>query len=62
MQYHNVWYLSSKIENELGWKPKYDFDTAIQETIDWYINNESWWSEILSGEYLQYYQNQYGKG
>jgi dTDP-glucose 4,6-dehydratase len=50
----------SKIENELGWKPKYDFDTAIQETIDWYIKNESWWSEILSGEYLQYYQNQYG--
>jgi dTDP-glucose 4,6-dehydratase len=50
----------SKIESELGWKPKYDFDTAIQETIDWYIKNESWWSEILSGEYLQYYQNQYG--
>ena len=50
----------SKIEKELGWKPKYDFDTAIQETIDWYIQNESWWSEILSGEYLQYYQNQYG--
>ena len=49
----------SKIEKELGFKPKYDFDSAIQETIDWYIENESWWSEILSGEYLQYYQNQY---
>jgi dTDP-glucose 4,6-dehydratase len=48
------------IESELGWKPKYDFDTAIQQTIDWYIQNQSWWSEILTKEYLNYYQDQYG--
>ncbi len=50
----------SKIESELGWKPKYDFDTAIEQTIEWYIQNENWWSEILSGDYLKYYQVQYG--
>lgn len=52
----------SKIENELGWQPQYDFDTAITQTIDWFLQNENWWQQILSGEYRDYYQKQYGKG
>ena len=36
----------TKIENELGWKPEYTFDTGIVETIEWYKNNESWWKPL----------------
>lgn len=36
----------TKLENELGWKPKYTFDTGIVETIDWYLNNEAWWRPL----------------
>ncbi len=50
---------SSKIQNELGWKPKYAFEEAISQTINWYIENENWWRNILSAEYLEYYEKQY---
>lgn len=50
---------SSKIETELGWKPEYKFDEAIEKTIDWYIQNRSWWERIISGEYQDYYKLQY---
>ena len=36
----------TKIENELGWKPEYTFDTGIVETIEWYKNNASWWKPL----------------
>lgn len=36
----------TKLETELGWKPKYTFDTGIVETIDWYQANEAWWSPL----------------
>lgn len=36
----------TKLEQELGWKPKYTFDTGIVETIDWYLNNEAWWRPL----------------
>ncbi|MCG9875784.1 MAG: dTDP-glucose 4,6-dehydratase [Leptospiraceae bacterium] len=49
----------SKIEKELGWTPKYSFEQAIEETVDWYMNNKEWWSEILSGSYQSYYEQQY---
>lgn len=39
---------ASKIEHELGWKAKYDFDLGIKETVRWYIENESWWKTVLS--------------
>ena len=42
---------SVKIQNELYWKPKTDFETGIQRTIDWYKNNPQWIERILSGEY-----------
>ena len=50
----------TKIEAELGWKPKYNFDTGIRQTIDWYLNNQDWWKHILSGEYSQYFEKMYG--
>lgn len=50
----------AKIETELGWKPRYTFDTGIVETIDWYIQNKEWWNNIKLGKYLDYYQKQYG--
>lgn len=36
----------AKLETELGWKPKYTFDTGIIETIDWYLTNEAWWRPL----------------
>ena len=51
----------TKIETELGWKPKYTFDTGIRQTIEWYLDNKEWWQNILSGEYANYFENQYGK-
>lgn len=50
---------SSKIKKHLGWQPDHTFETAIQETIDWYLKNEKWWKEIISGDYQNYYKLQY---
>ena len=49
----------TKLETELGWKPKYNFDTGIAQTIQWYLDNEDWWKHILSGEYSNYFDNMY---
>ena len=51
----------SKAKAELGWEPKYDFKQGLQETIDWYKNNEAWWKSIKSGEYQEYYNKQYSE-
>ena len=45
---------SDKIQKELGWKPKTDFETGIQKTIEWYKNNPLWIERILSGEYKKF--------
>ena len=50
----------TKLETELGWKPQYTFDTGIQQTIQWYLDNEDWWKHIISGEYTQYFEQMYG--
>ena len=50
----------TKLETELGWEPKYTFDTGIPETIDWYLNNREWWEHIISGEYSKYFDKMYG--
>lgn len=50
---------SSKIQNELGWKPEFTFESAIDHTIRWYLKNKSWWERIISGDYQKYYQTQY---
>ena len=52
---------SSKIETELGWKPEHKFEDAIEKTIDWYLQNKSWWKRIMSGAYQDYYKLQYEK-
>mgnify|MGYP002752537665 CR=1 FL=1 len=49
----------TKIENELGWKPEYNFDTGIVQTIEWYLNNREWWEHIVSGEYTKYFEEMY---
>jgi dTDP-glucose 4,6-dehydratase len=51
---------SSKIQAELGWKPKYTFETGIKETVEWYCNNQEWWTKIKSGQYREYYEKMYG--
>ena len=50
---------SSKIQNELGWKPVFSFEDAIEKTIEWYLKNKTWWERIISGEYQKYYAEQY---
>jgi len=52
----------AKAERELGWKPRVTFEQGIQETIEWYQANPAWINNVRSGEYLSYYQRQYGKG
>lgn len=50
----------SKIKNELGWEPQVSFDEGMRRTVEWYQTHENWWKKIKSGEYLEYYQKQYG--
>ena len=51
----------TKLESELGWKPKYTFETGIRQTIQWYLDNREWWENIISGEYASYFDKMYGK-
>ncbi|MDF1826486.1 MAG: dTDP-glucose 4,6-dehydratase [Verrucomicrobiales bacterium] len=39
------------IQNELGWYPSETFETGLKKTVQWYLDNQSWWKSILSGEY-----------
>ncbi len=50
----------AKINRELGWLPTTKFDDGIKLTIDWYLDNRSWWENIISGDYQQYYKKMYG--
>lgn len=50
----------SRLSDSLGWRPRIDFEQGLAETIDWYRTNESWWRRIKTGEYLTYYDKQYG--
>ena len=50
---------AGKITKELGWKPLYPFEKALAATVDWYLNNESRWRQIKSGEYARYYHRMY---
>ena len=51
---------STKIEIELGWSPKFNFEEAMSQTIKWFLTNKTWWERIITGEYQNYYQTQYG--
>jgi dTDP-glucose 4,6-dehydratase len=50
----------SRITDELGWQPRIDLKQGLQSTVQWYLDNQPWWQEIKSGEYLKYYEKQYG--
>jgi len=49
----------TKIHDELGWEPTTLFDEGIKKTVKWYLENRSWWENIISGEYQNYYKKMY---
>ncbi len=51
---------AGRIINELGWKPSVSFEQGINRTIDWYIENQDWLTDVVSGDYKRYYQTMYG--
>ena len=50
---------ATKLSKELGWKPSVTFEQGLSETIDWYLENQSWLDHVTSGEYQHYYEQQY---
>jgi dTDP-glucose 4,6-dehydratase len=60
---HDIRYAidSSKIKKELNWQPSISFEKGIEITVDWYLNNEQWLNNVVSGDYQDYYIKQYGK-
>jgi dTDP-glucose 4,6-dehydratase len=52
--------LSSEKVRALGWEPRVRFEQGLADTVAWYRENEWWWKPIRSGEYLEYYERQYG--
>ncbi len=52
---------ASKINKELGWKPSVTFEEGLAQTIDWYFENAEWLEHVTSGDYQQYYKEQYHK-
>ena len=50
-----------KIQAELGWKPRIEFEEGIRRTIQWYAQNEDWWRRVKSGEYQKYYDAWYNR-
>jgi dTDP-glucose 4,6-dehydratase len=51
---------ASRAKTELGWAPRRSFEEALGETVRWYVENRAWWERVISGEYLKYYERQYG--
>ena len=52
---------ANKIDQELGWTPKYTFEQGIEKTVTWYLNNQAWMESIMDGSYREYYAKMYGK-
>ncbi len=52
---------NDKITTQLGWSPSYTFEQGIKETIDWYLGHKDWIEEIVSGDYMKYYEEMYKK-
>lgn len=50
---------ATKINQELGWAPSVTFEEGLEKTIDWYLANQEWLDHVTSGNYQQYYQQQY---
>ncbi len=53
---------AGKIDQELGWLPKFTFEQGIEKTVDWYLQNRQWSESVMDGSYQQYYATMYGKG
>ncbi|GAB4314878.1 MAG: dTDP-glucose 4,6-dehydratase [Bacteroidales bacterium] len=51
---------SSKLQNELGWKPSLQFEEGLEKTVDWYLSNGQWLERVTSGAYQRYYEEMYG--
>jgi dTDP-glucose 4,6-dehydratase len=51
---------ASKAQAKLGWTPRHAFEDALAATVRWYVERRPWWERIISGEYLGYYERQYG--
>ena len=52
---------TTRITTRLGWKPRVEFAQVLAETIDWYVSHKPWWLRVKSGEYLSFYEKQYGR-
>ena len=52
---------AGKMQRELGWSPRHDFASGIEQTIRWYLDNRDWCDRVRSGEYQNYYREQYGR-
>ena len=52
---------STKIRNELGWKPQVSFEEGLKTTVEWYLKNEEWWKKVRGKDYLKYYEANYEK-
>lgn len=50
---------STKLQNELGWKPSLQFEEGLEKTVEWYLKNEEWLNHVTSGDYLKFYEQQY---
>jgi hypothetical protein len=50
---------ASKLKNELGWAPTVYAEDGLRRTAQWYLDNAEWLQHVTSGEYLQYYEQQY---
>lgn len=50
---------STKLRNELGWKPEVSFNEGIEKTVKWYLDNQKWLDNVVSGEYMEYYNEMY---
>jgi dTDP-glucose 4,6-dehydratase len=50
---------STKLQNELGWKPSLQFEEGLELTVDWYLENAEWLDNVTSGDYQKYYEEQY---
>ncbi len=49
----------TKLREELGWEPQWNFDRGIDETVRWYVTNSEWLEETRSGQYREYFERQY---
>lgn len=51
---------ATKLDNELGWKPSITFEEGLRQTVKWYLTNQDWVNEVISGDYQEYYNAMYG--